>query len=805
MNTPFENLAKLPFSDVRIAFVFHPEDPATESARDLYFSNSASFSTTPTELPAGVVFRDCLLPGWNLRRSVGERGTLLSGTQIDVAAVKIHDPEGEWTDLVDLHWNDRPFEVYAGGLIKADGGRFSFADWEQIASGYTLDAQIVGDNAIEVTMAARRSTIDDLVSEDVYRGFGGAAYIPAGKKTGMADNAAFSSQNLSIEFFGRLLSVPAVGGSFIRRASDYGLNVNSSGQATVRYNSTSTWTTTGYTIPLLTPIHIALTLVGSGPATLYGGAIGSIEQVASTTLGGALGTTGGDLRSGVLINGVDGAEIEVWEIRIWNTIRTEEEIKDLGRSPLPTPLDQTGLVECWKYGQVVDSTVAGEKALSLLTFLDGEVTWIGVKDGDDPDQFTGSPIGRRKPRIFGKVSNVELINTSTPHRQHQIAGHALTDVLRIYAGGLPMFPDETIESTETGDIVFFDEKYVQLTAPLSAHRFVPGQGSPAIAGMRFEVTGSSSNDGEYEVGVDGISADGLLITTTGTSAFVDESAHGGTTLRTLVGDRQYTFDLETATIEFVDVPTSQITADVIGWTNAGSATASEVATELLGETVNTDALTWDPQIGIYCKGDEKKKEILDAVAASAFAYWIETRTGAYTMGNYRLAATTDTIRAWIDEARMTRFAPMRTIQPYKSIKVGYDRVWVKQDSVQGGVTQARRQRLVNDYRYTTPKLASEAVRLKYPRGADRDAFLTLLLTREDADHFAALASPLYCEERRWTDLAIAGSELLAVDLMNTIYVVHANPHYRLTSGALAVVLSVKEDSGFGVVECEVLF
>jgi hypothetical protein len=800
MSTAFEQLAKLPFSDVRIAFVFHPEDPDTEEAVDLYFSNASSFTTGPTETPPNVIFRDSLFAGWTLSRSVGERGTLLSGTQISVAALKIHDPEGEWTDIVDLHWNDRPFEVYAGGLLKADGSRFAFEDWEQIASGYTLDAQIMDNNAIEVGMAARRSTIDDLVSEDVYRGFGGAVYIPSGDTLRGSDNAAFTSQTITLEYFGTVLSVFTLG-SLIRRGADYALNVDSSRQVIVRYNSSSNWDT-GYIVPAATAVHLAVSMTGSGAAKLYAGPIGTIEEVASTTLGGAIGSTGGNLRVGLSPTG--NSELEAWEIRIWSVAKTEDEIKDLGRQPLSSPSTQVGLAEAWKFREGVDTVAGGEKGLLDLE-LDPNCLWISSLDGDDPDQFAGSAIGRRKPRIFGRCSNVEMINVDTQRRHGQFAGHALTDLLRVYAGGLPMFPDETIAATGIGQIVFYDEKYIQLTPPLTAHRFVAAQGDPAIAGMRFTVTGTATSDGDYEVGVDGISADGLTIRTNGAATFIDETGPSTTVLRTYVDDRQYTYDLATATVQFVDTPQAQITADVIGWTDSGSATASETAAELLGESIDSTELSWDPQLGIYCKGDETKKTILDQLAASVFAYWIETRSGGYAMGTYRLATESDEIRAWINEARMTKFAPMRVIQPYRSINVGYDRVWVRQENVQGAVKQDRRQRLLNEYRYTTPKLAAEAVRRKYPRGADRPAFLTFLLNREDADYYAILASPLYCEERRWTDLTIAGSELLAVDLMTAIYIQHDNPHYRLTDGVLAIVLSVKEDSGFGEVECEVLF
>lgn len=805
-----------PTAPVYVAADLRPRDPVTRQIRRKLITNAARLHTEPDDDPPSAIHRSLLVQGWSTQRRLTASGQFLGSSAFNVGTLLVLNDMGQTTDWLDLDWSNAEVILKIGGITLPDGSPYPYSLFYPYFTGIvdSIDPESQSDAALTLTIVGRRKLLDQQAVEELYSGLGGGVLVPAsqppnpyGNATGTMPSINVTGTGFAVEWFGRISALAIVGYDLIRvtnGANSYGITIDSP-------NGISASTLGGgvgyYDVQPGDNVHAIVSVhPDNQTADVYVGVNGApVELMGTLSLLAPITDLAGAINIGSRFSGF-GADASTWEARIWRTYQDVDAISSREEGPLTTVTGLPDLVECWKFEDGVLPTARGQLGVANLT-LSGTASFVPSYEGDDPVVFPGGPSGKTKPDGWGRARSVALTNVDSQRHAYQwkrASSGPSPDLSRVYVGGAPLAPDETISSTASGQIVFSaSAKTITLSAPLTGRRLIAGQTDPARTGQRVAVTGSASNNSTFTVAPSGISADGLTITVLETPA--NESAPSGTVIRTLAADAGYTYDLAHSVILTPSSLTGDATADVTLWlSQGGTARVSEVMAQILGAPVDTSALLWDPEINYWLAPGSSTKfsEILDKLAFSAAAWWIETRDGTgYRLGTYQLPNGTP--QAVIGASKISSIKNVQTITPYYRFRVAYDPTWQTVSTLSGSVSQSQRDLLQNPWRFY-PRTAPASFRKQWPLSQERtDPFQTYLTNRDDAKTWADLAQPLYMAKRRWLDLDVEGLSLLSIDLNDCVWVSHPDPRYQIVDGALCRILAMEEQTSSDIVSMEV--
>lgn len=828
ITSSFEKLAALPFSDLFLAVIITGKHPTTGVTTDFYLTSAPSLFTSATDTPANTQFRNVILKGWSTSRSVSSGGKFLGPSTFNTGNLEIYNQDDAFTDWLALDWNDQPIKLLVGARNNADGTPYSFSDFQDLFVGVVEDVVPKGDNTFEIVVVGRSKVLDDPLVTEFYRGFGGGARTEAAYNLNTPTNAAFVLPGAgTVEWIGRVVTLPAIEANLVRSAptNGWGIVVDAKGLVSVLHDG-GTRASTTYTTKAGDPLYVAQVFSTAKDGHLmevWAGRDGrDVEKVLSKTVNGLSVGASDVVRVGKI--GGNGTTLDIWEIRLWDYARSQDEILAFVDSPLTSASTASGLVEAWKFGDGTGNVALGEKGVADFTY-DDTLTWISSLEGDDPEQFDGALLGVSKPEGYGAPRNVLAVPVDDQRHDYHWSRNPSDDLSRVHVRGAPLVPDEVQTSTTGGQIRTTADDKIVLQAPLTGKRYIPGQVDPAINGQRIEIASSgTAADGIYRIADNGVSADGLVISVVsknydGAAGLTDLSLGAGTILRSPDGEHQFSYDLTTSTVRMPTAPDGDVTIDpTCILPPSGSATVSDLFELLVGETVDKTRLTWNPEIAFFVPagGSLSLRSYLDKIMWSCFGWWVETRSGGYRIGNHSLPtgspkatvvgsslATIDAANIASVTARVQSLTPIRTKIPAWQLRVGYGQTWHvhQQGSLVGSVPPVRREVLTSPFRWA-PRVYS-SVKKRYPTSVPEEPIDTYLTTKADGEKYMTVAGPLLTTKRGWFDVDAVGLGFATVDLYDEVFIQHPDPTKGIVGGSLGRILEMDENLQSEIVSMEV--
>lgn len=252
-------------------------------------------------------------------------------------------------------------------------------------------------------------------------------------------------------------------------------------------------------------------------------------------------------------------------------------------------------------------------------------------------------------------------------------------------------------------------------------------------------------------------------------------------------------------------PDGQVTADLTEGSTAADRTVAQVMKRIMLKAgiANADINAADITaldtacsypVGIYCSTDTDMTgiEALDAVAVSIGAWYCPTGDGTFRLGRLELPSggtSVGTINA-VDVIAVDRVAsrdPGAGIPSYK-IKLGYQRMWVKQEDLDAAVSQERKIRVKERHRRREQK--DNAVKTRYPISPELQ-FLTCLVNQADADAESTRRLNIYKERRDMLQVKVRVDAALASVLeLGKVVTLQLN-RYGLSAGKKFLIIGIK--------------
>lgn len=231
-------------------------------------------------------------------------------------------------------------------------------------------------------------------------------------------------------------------------------------------------------------------------------------------------------------------------------------------------------------------------------------------------------------------------------------------------------------------------------------------------------------------------------------------------------------------------PAGQITADATTATigagallelvaKDGGILASEIVSSALDVAVNTDA-------GIWADGDVTPQTLLDRLANSLGCWYGFDRLNKFRYG--RLDAPTGTPAAVFDWTDLQALSVKVADTPTWRVVVKYARNYTVQAQPAGGVSQARKAYLAEEYRQQATETA--AVKTPWP-SAQELTFETQLVTQAGATALANSLGALYSVLRLRVDVEIALADLGNLDLGSVVKI--NTSRFNLSARLLKVI------------------
>lgn len=796
----FRALTRLPTAVVYAAAILNPRDPDTGQERSFYVTSAPRLHTGSEDKPPNSQFLARALAGWTFSRRAAASGELLGRSSVSVGGLAIDDSDGLLSDWRGLDWSGAKCDLRLGGRTRASGGAYPWSSYRPVFPSVVIGIEPRDGGGWDVRLRGLRRQLASPVVEERYRGFGGALRIPDNSWATpfWADTAPTGVPTLpvpgplSVSFVGVIESLPASYGSLFRLGTALGLRVSSTGA--LRFHVGAGAVNAPDLLPEGSPIAVVATLAADGKTAklMVGTSDQDLEVVAEGVFpvaftGAGLPYLGQHDEAGALTE----MDLSAWEVVLYNTELSLEDAIEAVAKPVSDPLNDSTVVEAWKFEEGTGASALGSKGLVNLSML-GSCSFAASLEGDDPDSFDGGPIGKTKPDCWGPCNNVLLTWVDSQRGVLQWSRGPSADLKAVRVDGARMVPDETITAAANGDFLFdAATRSINLSPGYSAHRFVPGQASPAVTGQRIEVKGSEFSDGTYTIRAAGVSKNGRVIRVA--EEIASGSCGGGCTIATLPADVQFTYDLATSTITTPQPPEGAVTADVAGRVFAsGKCLVSEWVKDRLDADVDTADFEWDPEVGIWIPPGSSPNQdvILDQVVASAFAWLIETREGSYRLVTVRLPSGTP-VKRFTATSTMT-LREVATLTPWSQISATHSKTWHEQKGdLAGSVPPALRDLYSQPWRILPKTVAGVAK--KYPLAIPRpDPFETYLTREKDARRFLKLAAPVVASKRRWLECVVAGFGISTLDANDVVSVQDSDPILDLQEPTLARILSVSE-------------
>lgn len=772
--------------------VAKPRDPANGDAEVSVGLADGEFWTNPSDGLPSFPFRAVFADGSGLRISeyLIRAGAIATGSsEIGRGTLTLESPTAAQDDWRDLDWNGAEITFYVGARYRADGQLMVFSEFDSFV-GEIERMDTAGDRAWELSFADPRLALEEPATVKFYRGFGGGLYFPGhlvatadrygvqySGASGITLEAPFTLESIgrvrdldaaALEAFTALAVHPAV----LQVLFDGTLRAK---LVTVSHGSITITTT--HQVAEGEPYYLGLVVAADGVTVkLYAGTdADDVLEVWEETLPSAFASSSITQVNVGAANGNCPA-LEVWENRFWNTVKTQEELETLGDGPVTDATDRADLVESWRFSEGEEigtgpAIVLGEKGVFDLSKVGtGDPMWVSSYEGDDPDQFPGSPAGQTKARSWGPAMNVKLVQIDSQrpaYTWHHVDDAADLDqvVARLRSGGVPMVRDHSLTSTENNQFVF-DAATSTLTiaipafSPRDFRLFVAGQQDPARLGQRVVISNTASNNGTRRVAVNGISADGLTVKLTD-GPVVDESALTGAKIESHPADVQYEgLEFGAAAyglpprVELDSAPDGDLTADLQVMEPGGFSFGlwSEIHAEISGKTVQTAAVSFDPLLAYHLPaGDAKtKRDVLDALARAAFGWWIENPNGTgHVLGNW-LPPSGSPVASLGADGPLADVVPIRAALPVGKFEIAHSPIWHQQsgDSLNGSVSAGDRARWSEPY--TVRPVVDRRIRdERFPRSREIPRIVSFVSTPSDVTSLEALARPFFFLEPQW--------------------------------------------------------
>jgi hypothetical protein len=835
--------------DLWLAVVFHPKDRATGAVRALLFTDAPALYTSPADTPPNARFVTRLLPSWRLKRAVAPSGSLTGPSSIESAGFDIDNSDGSLTFLKSLIWSDQPFEVYMGSPRGPAGQAIGFSSFLRVFSGVTQNCQ--GATTLSIAALGRKASLDNPLVQNYYRGFGMGVSLVANSSTGLVGVASEEHNvtgSLSIEWVGRLTGTH-FGTSWaplFQVSNFYGLIVGADGKlgfitgasatdlSSVRFSSYGPPANVDlYLAGVVAPDGVTVSLysrVGMASATT-GFRPGALQLAGTLTMPVPVNKTDPDAgipAVGLRTGAAHAVGQHVYEIRVRAESLDYETLSAGSERPLPLRGEGvSNLLDAWRFGEGTGTDALSEVNHVTLA-LTGDAKWLPSLDGDDPAVFPGGPLGQTKPTCWGPCFQLPLVLLDKQTQTYGWRGPDLDVGVgpsfdlwgRLRANGAPLVPDETI-ALGAGSITFgFDDPHVIALSGIDAvtgvqmtgKRLIPGQLSPARPGQRIVVTGTTSSNGTYTLAPDGLGGQ-PTISNNGRDIRVVESMTGETVLsptpaviRTLAADRQFSYNLANSTA--IILASDQAGAFGIDVTGGSQATylASELFAIVADGPINTDGLLWDPPlaVGHLLNAATTRKGLLDAIALSAMAWWVEDETGVFRLVTIRPPVGSPSRRF---RSEILSIRSISSTVPFARITVAHSRAYlvVDQGNIPGSVPANDRARLSTEY-LLAPRTASAETLDNFPQSKPRpEAFQTYLIDAPNAERWLDFAAPMVLEERLWWEVTMQGAWIAsAVKSGDEHEFIYAPPTGTFENGAAARVMSVSVEKSSDRTVLEVL-
>ncbi len=815
---------KAPNAEAITAVIMKPTDPQNDGAEVLVPIADAAFWTSDVGANRNLAFKNAVAEnsGVVLNENLTKSGQLTGDSEFKAGRIVV-DADAAITSLwPTLDWNGKSVEIFVGARRKADGAEMDLSEFDATFTGLIDKMRPLGDAQFEVTFADLRLEFDKDVGEKVYRGFGGGFRISGdifAPSTLFADHTTDLdvTNELTLVWIGTFdgLRVPVPSSAhtpFIMNGKNgisgdpvlsvnYALMVNDLTGTLVFAggldgSNISTAITSSYLIPVGQPLVLAAVVAADGVSvTFYAGTDGDdVAEVDTGTL--PFPVTPGPL-DGVSIGQTGGSDMSPWEVQVWDSAKSLEDLRELADGPVTDANDRSDLLESWRFSEGVKLGLGSEAVFGEKGVLDfaasGTPTWVSSYTGDDPDIFAGSVAGKTRALAYGPVSNVLLARIDTQRHVYGWDTTETDDLTQLRQRGVPMVLDQSLTSVAGGDLVFNEaaRTVTIVNTPTgfpNFSKFIPGQLDPARLGQRVEILGGGANVGIYRVAVDGISEDGLTMTLDD-KAVTDESAPAGTIIRSYEPDVQYELDLTKSVVTLLSQPDGDITADIVGRLPAsGFARWSELFEMITGIAPDQTSVVFDPVLGFFLKPDAKMtvNKLLDELAAASFGWWVEDGAGGYRIGNF--APPSGTPVEVVSGSEILDVEPLNSILPFWRFNVGYQRIWHVQsgDRLATSVSAQDAQRFGEEFTFACS--IDRTVLETYPMAVEHPGFKTWMAELADVDSFIALAEPMLSVGRKWHKLRFGSFWALNIQLNDVIEVTwEDDPTLELITTACRVV------------------
>ena len=817
----FDDIAVLPSAEIYLAVELAPT--ADSEIVPIRVTSAPLLFTEASDDPANAIFRSLVMQSWQLERRLSPRGTFARSSGFNTGNLILSNDRGTLDGWQSWCWNRATAHLRLGGRIKATGEFFPFTEFQTAFKGEVSHATAGTQKTVEIVLAGRKQVFTEPAIVTTYRAFGGAVDLTSSARATTTPTVELNGDFPQCwEVFGRLKTLPSADGVlFDRNNGDLGLELKTTGELAVMAGGQSANTGFSFSPGVF---YVGVIYNTQTSATVYAGTTGlDVDQVWT----GALPTSA--INSGVFeLNRGGSCDFEIWELR-QGTALDLDRVLDRVDGPISPSVD--GLLELVRFEEGIDAQAVGVNGYMNFT-LTGS-TWTHSLTGDNPYTHGGAILGQSEQDVVGKCFNVPLVAVSTPG-QHFVWGRAATagsDVSRVRVSGGPLIPKEVLVST--GSELAITNDVIQITAPLSGHRFLSGQEQPARDGQRIEIANHGEpHDGIYLIAVDGVAADGLSIKITnedGSAAGLpDVTFVSGTEVKTPDDDWQYEYDISRCLITTRDfVPDGSATADVVGrLPAAGTYRFSDVLAmlldETLGATLDITELTFDPLVSyVIKKGSAPSLDtLIETLSRSAWAWWIEKRDGSFKTGTWQLPIQTETPAAAITTSlrylveateapltgRVVEVEDIPVADPVWRVDVVYGRNWNQhsQDSLVGSLSPAMRERLTTEWLHAVPWTRPRS-RSDYRAQPPQDPFETFLIDPDEAESLKQLMGPFIGQQRRHFDVTVAGLPFLSLETHDQVFFEHPDPTYGLTDGRLCRIAAINEDSAGDVTRLELFY
>ena len=808
--------------------LLYPESPIEDNTVKVQAIADGSFTTGPGGIAPSVTFSNAVSKGsgFKLSEHLTREGTFTSkdGSKLGGGSVIVQLTPRMESSWPDLRFNGKKAEIRLGATKKANGEPMALEDFELVFDGLVKKVDYLPGRRAEVFLSDLREKFNAKLSTRQYLGLGGAfPFRGATYLTQAHDPVSMDiSGAVCLEWFGVVEDIipqpanaytPIVMNGKNGLFGDPGLSLNyalmikevAPGVATFAFAggldglSVSEIVDSNFQVPQGVPVYFSASVDPDGvTVSFYGAVLGSgVEKAGEAVLGTPVsaGPT-----AGFSMGQLGGSKFVSYETRVWSQERTEDEVIafSTGTITQESAANLPSLREIFRYGEGEEigpgpERVFGTKGLIDLIPVGDPPEWESSLTGDNPDRFPGGVAGKTKPRVYGFARNIKLTRIDQQFNVFGSDDESSVSFERVKVRGVPMVPLHHIIGSFVGALDFdsITNTITIVDEGLTGNfkKMVQGQRVPMRPGQRILVANTNFNNGVFRIAINGISSSGLSLKVAD-GYLTNEASPIATAVRTFIPDVQYEESLATSTLR---IPRSRLkdldgdlAADMLGRTNGGGYSSSDLFEIVSGSAPDTSAFPFDPNQGFVLDLDSGVtiKNALDEIARSAFGWWIEDFGGSgYRMGNY-FPPTGPSVASI--NASQFNLTPFRRNTPYWRFNVGYGRIWHAQsgDSLAPSVSQADRMLLESPYSYET--FEDKRILEEFETSTEHPGFNTYLEKSADAKTYASLAGDLVGADVRWFSMEFKSLWPLFIQLNDVIEVSWDVPLMRLSKALCRV-------------------